>query len=155
MIFITAYPRYAVQAFALDAVHYLLKPVDRDKLFPALDRAMGQRAQRRGRALLLPGDGGMTRVFEGDILCCEALNHQITVHTLTGRFSFWGALDALEPALGPNFFRCHRSYLVNLNHVAELRPGYGVVTGGGRVLIARRKQRDFARRLLDACQGGG
>lgn len=52
------------------------------------------------------------------------------------------------------FFRCHRSYLVNLDYVVGKEPGMALLADGGRVYVARRKQQEFAMRLLEWCRKG-
>lgn len=153
VVFITAYPQYVFQAFDLDAVHYLLKPVNSEKLFPVLDKAVKRAVSREEQTVLFTNGTGSVKIPMADILYLEALDHQITVHTVTGCFRFFGTLDAAQEKLDERFFRCHRSYLVNMSRVTKRRPGTAVVVGGDEVLISRRKQREFARRLLDVCKG--
>ena len=87
-----------------------------------------------------------------EILYCEVFDHRIIIHTLDESFRLFDTLDALEQRLDARFFRCHRSYLVNMDAVINKSDGYALVTGGHQVLIARRKQQEFTRRLLNACR---
>jgi len=153
VIFITAYREYVFQAFDLDAVHYILKPVTTKKLFPALDKAI-KRASSNEKTLLITNGISASRIPIKDILYCEALNHQITVHTLTDQYQFFGTLDALCDKLDDRFFRSHRSYLVNMDHVVDKEPGFAIMSGGDKILIARRKQQEFTKRLLEVCRKG-
>lgn len=154
LIFVTAYPEYALGAFDLDAVNYLLKPVKREKLHAALDRAL-ERASRESRNSLLLSHGDRSvRIFAPDILYCEAFGHRVTVHTLSGEYGFPGTLETLEGELGGGFFRCHKSCLVNLEHVTGLGRGFAGLLGGARVSVSRRRQAELARRLLALCRGG-
>lgn len=132
VIFITAYPQYVFQAFDLDAIHYILKPVTAEKLFPVLDKAVKRAAAQVEKTILLTNGAGSAKISIGDILYCEALDHQITVHTITDRFQFFGTLDSMEEKLDDRFFRCHRSYLVNMDRVIGRKPGLAVVAGGAR-----------------------
>ena len=153
VIFITAYQQYVFQAFDLDAVHYLLKPVTAEKLLPILDKAVKRAAAQAEKTILLTNGTVSARIPTGDILYCEALDHQITVHTTTGCFQFFGTLDAMQEKLADSrFFRCHRSYLVNMYRIIGRKQGTAIVAGGDEVLVARRKQREFAQRLLDTCR---
>lgn len=154
VIFITAYQKYVFQAFDLDAVHYILKPVTAEKLFPALDKAIQRLSSDNGKTILVSNGTSASRIPLRDILYCDALDHQITVHTLAGTFQFFGSLDAVQEQLDSRFFRCHRSYLVNLDHVIEKQPGFAILDGGDKILIARRKQQEFTRRLLEICRKG-
>lgn len=154
VIFITAFQKYVFQAFDLDAVHYILKPITTEKLFPALDKALKRILPDHGKTFFAVNGSHASRIPFRDILYCEALDHRITLHTKTGPFQFFGTLDAVQNKLDNRFFRCHRSYLVNLDFVLEIKPGLAVITGGGKVPVSRRKQRDFLQRLLTFCREG-
>ena len=154
VIFITAFQKYVFQAFDLDAVHYILKPVSEEKLFSALDKAIKRIASNNGETLLITNGTSASRVPLKDILYCEAMNHQITVHTLTEQIQFFGTLDAMQEKLDDRFFRCHRSYIVNMNHVIDKRLGSAIMEGGDYILIARRKQQEFTKRMLEICRKG-
>lgn len=152
VIFITACPQYVFQAFDLDAIHYILKPVAAEKLFPVLDKAVKRAVSHREKTVLFTNSTGSVRIPMGDILYLEALDHQVTVHTMTDCFQFFGTLDAVQEALDARFFRCHRSYLVNMTRVTARQPGAATVASGDEILISRRRQQEFARRLLDICR---
>ena len=154
VIFITAYPQYVFQAFDLDAVHYILKPVSAEKLFPAIDKAVKRVSSDCGKTLLITSGTRASRVPLRDILYCEAMDHQITIHTPAETFQFFGTLDAVQERVDDRFFRSHKSYLVNMDHIVEKQTDFAIVDGGDRVLIARRKQREFTQRLLDTCRKG-
>lgn len=154
VIFITAYQKYVFRAFDLDAVHYILKPVSAQKLFPALDKAVKRISSDNSKTLLVTNGTSASRIPLKSILYCEALDHQITVHTLTGQFQFFGTLDSVQDKLDGRFFRSHRSYLVNMDHVIDKQAGFAIVTGGDKVLIARRKQQEFTQQLLEICRKG-
>ena len=154
VIFITSYQKYVFQAFDLDAVHYILKPISASKLFSALDKAVKRVSSNNNKTLLVTNGTSASRIPLQSILYCEALNHQITVHTLTEQFQFFVTLDSIQDKLDDRFFRSHRSYLVNMDHVVDKQPGFAIVTGGDKVLIARRKQQEFTQYLLEICRKG-
>lgn len=141
VIFATAYDRYALEAFEANAVSYLLKPINRERLAQAVERACklkanesrtaaeGHRlrqltaaapplqqivARRRDRFVLLPLDQ----------ICCFELSGG-TVHVKTESDGYWTdyQLNDLEARLpDPPFFRAHRSVIVNLQKVKEIAP---------------------------------
>lgn len=154
VVFITAYPAFVFRAFDVDALHFIVKPVTAETLFPVLDKAVRRIASDSGKTLPVSNGIRAVRIPLRDILFCDALNHRITVHTQADAFSFSGTLDAVQDQLDDRFFRCHRSFLVNLDHIAAVQPGSAVVTGGGEVPVARRKQRELAGRLLGTCRKG-
>lgn len=153
IIFITSYRKYVFQAFDIDAVHYILKPVSDEKLSSALNRAVKRADSESGKALLAADKDSQTRVLFREIIFCEVFDHQILVHTMTKEYTMFGTLDSLEKELDSRFFRCHRSYLVNMEFVMDKGDGYADMAGGRRVLISRRRQKEFMKRLLRSCRG--
>lgn len=152
VVFITSYREYVFRAFDLDAVHYLLKPITTETLYEAVDRAVRRGEYTGEKTILLTKAGRTFRIPVRDILYCEVFDHQIFVHTLTESFQTSGTLESFEKKLDSRFFRCHRSYLVNMDAVVEKAEGMAVVAGGGKVLISRRKQQEFANQLLKVCR---
>ena len=75
VIFITAYEKYVFQAFDVDAVHYLLKPVEEERFFSAMEKAVGRAALCSDRAILLMNQDLNTKIFIRDILYCEVFDH--------------------------------------------------------------------------------
>jgi DNA-binding LytR/AlgR family response regulator len=138
MVFITGFPDFIAEGYEVSALHYLMKPVDRDKLFSVLDRA----ATNLGKAerwILLPSGDGQTRVRLDRILYAEAFGHDLTVHTEDGDFAFRKTIGAWEAELGPEagFVRCHRSVLVNLRYVSKIMRTDVVLDNGTVLPLAR------------------
>ena len=148
IIFVTSYREYAVEAFDANAVHYLVKPVTEERLFSALDRAVNQTEQVDNQSLTLIKSGKTQVIFIRDILYCEVFNHQVRIHTVHGTYDYFGTLDMLETKLDERFFRCHRSFVVNMSCVAGQEKGVAILTNGEKIFISRRKQTDFMQRLL-------
>lgn len=155
VIFITAYEEYVFQAFDVDAIHYILKPVEKDKFFSAMEKAVRRTGAHNNKALLLMKNDLNAKIFTKDILYCEVYDHKIFLDTIYGRFSYTGTLDSLEKQLGSDFFRCHRSYIVNMSHVLDRDGQVVTMAGGERILVSRRKKREFERRLLEMCRREG
>lgn len=149
IIFVTSYREYAVEAFDANAVHYLVKPVTEERLFLALDRAVNQTEQMDNQSLTLMKSGKTQVIFIRDILYCEVFNHQVRIHTVHGTYDYFGTLDMLEAKLDERFFRCHRSFVVNMSCVAGQEKGVAILTNGEKIFISRRKQTDFIQRLLN------
>ena len=148
IIFITFYEKYALDAFDVDAVHYLIKPVSDDRLYLALDRAIDRLKQMDHKMLTLV-KAGKTRIIDiHDILYCEVFNHQVLIHTTQDNYDYSGSLDMLENELDGGFFRCHRSYIINMRCVIGREEGVAIISSGDRILVSRRKQTEFMQKLL-------
>jgi two-component system LytT family response regulator len=151
VIFVTAYDRYALQAFDVHALDYLLKPFSEDRFRAALGRALARIEQgdpddvaRRIRALLedvgaraeataraprhldrlpIKGDGRITFVAATDVDWIEALGNYARIHVGRSSHLVRETMTGLEAKLDPEtFLRIHRSTLVNIARCRELRP---------------------------------
>jgi two-component system, LytTR family, response regulator len=131
LVFVTAFDRYALQAFDTAAVDYLLKPVAPDKLERALQRLRAARSAARPQArqpssapqTLLIGDRGATHVVRcADIDHLRAADNYVEVHFHGRQLLMRRTLAALLADLGPGFARCHRSAAVALAAVAAVLP---------------------------------
>lgn len=92
---------------------------------------------------------GKTRIIDiHDILYCEVFNHQVLIHTTQDTYDYPGSLDMLENELDGGFFRCHRSYIINMRCVIGREEGVAIISSGDRILVSRRKQTEFMQKLL-------
>src|SRR6478736_1524127 len=146
VVFVTAHDDHAIQAFTVDALDYLLKPVSEERL---------ARRVTAGELLKVPvSQDGETRLLDAeDVLYVEADGDHCWVHVAGERLASQRSMRELEDALPATvYFRIHRSYLVNLRRVVALEtvaPGRsGVRLGDGTVLeVARRQTRALKQHL--------
>ncbi len=154
VVFVTAHEEHAVDAFELRAVDYVLKPVREDRLAEAVRRVV----EGAGR-VAEPGDeqipverGGVTRfVNRSDITYVEAHGDYARLHTATDAHLLRSPLSALEEEWGPaGFVRIHRSLLVSLAHIDEVRMEAGrcTVSVAGHDLVVSRRHTPQLRELL-------
>jgi Response regulator of the LytR/AlgR family len=121
IFFATNSNSYAIKGYEVQALHYLLKPVDEEKIASALDRAM-QVLKKRDKSVQVQNRQGSYRVSLGDIVYAESSARILTLHMRSGELlSYYDRLDNLERACGDSrFLRCHKSYLVNLDYVHSI-----------------------------------
>ncbi len=146
IIFTTAYDQYAVEAFEVNAVDYLLKPIDKSRLQISLDRvrrlvesrrgagaridaeAFPQSAPRTGARtkLLVKQAGRLFLVDSEDVIYATIDDGLITiVATMIEGQSNYRTIEELQSSLDPaSFWRAHRSYLVNINKIKEVVPWF-------------------------------
>ncbi len=148
IIFITSYGEYALDAFEIDAVHYLLKPVTQEHLYSALDRAVYRLEQADNKSLIFEKAGKTQVIPLHDILYGEVFNHQIYIHTVQGTYDYPGTLNGLEKELDERFFRCHRSVILNMRHIVGQEKGMAMISNGDKLFVSRRKQAEFMEKLL-------
>ena len=125
IVFVTAHAEYAVEAFAVEAFDYLLKPIDPDRLARVVER-LRERSQENvvqapAKVPVVGGSGGTELLDRDQIHFVQADGDYSRVHTYDRSYLSTASLGELEERLGPRFARIHRSYLVNLAKVAGVR----------------------------------
>lgn len=159
VVFVTAHDHYAAKAFDTDAVDYLLKPVEPERLARAIERlraqlqAPGQRRAQPAPSQLLIADLGRVHVVRvADIAWLEAADNYVVVHHARGAPLMRRTLAGLLADLGPGFVRTHRGAAVALAQVAQLQrlsKGDAVVLlrGGAQVPCSRQYRAALVARL--------
>lgn len=145
IIFVTAYDSYAIRAFELHAIDYLLKPVETERLESSLNRirkllgsdhdisaslkAMkemlgGYREHRCGKVITVCKDEKFYPVSIEKIKYAYADDKRTYLVTTSGKFTYKNTLHHLEELLPENFIRTHRSYIVNINYIKDIEPWF-------------------------------
>ena len=160
LVFVTAFDEHAIKAFELNAVDYLLKPYDRDRLRKTLDRLRGRgagaspaavRAARTqagtSERLLVPVGEGLQLIAADSIHWLEADDNYVHVHTAQARYLLRRTLADLLAQLGEQrFARIHKSTAVNVAEIRSLAPlfkgDHEITLRGGAVLRLSRRFKD-------------
>jgi two-component system LytT family response regulator len=171
-VFVTAYDEFALRAFEVEAIDYLLKPFEEERFRKAFERALGRIEARtkdagqiaRVLARALPGDAFLQRqvVRDGgrllfvnvkDILWLSAQENYVEIHTLSGTHLIRDSLSHLEGRLDSGkFARFHRSENVNIDSIQELKSwSHGdyivLLKNGTRLRLSRRYQHRLLHRF--------
>jgi two-component system LytT family response regulator len=167
IVFVTAYDEHAVKAFDLNAVDYLLKPYDKERLLKSLTRVRERLGDRQSRApavvtaraqtnssdrLLVPEGERLQLIDSGSIDWLEADDNYVHVHAASRKYLLRRTLQDLLAQLGEQrFVRIHKSAAVNISAIASLTPlfkgDYEVSLRNGHALRLSRRYKDalFAR----------
>jgi DNA-binding LytR/AlgR family response regulator len=163
VVFVTAHDEHAVAAFELDAVDYVLKPVRDDRLAEAVRRlvvATSAAVEDEDEENIPVELGGVTRfVSRSEVLYAEAHGDYARLHTADGSHLIRTPLATLEVDWrDAGFVRIHRSLLVSLAHVDEVRVDAGrcsVLVGGTELTVSRRHTRELRDVLVRQARPGG
>lgn len=163
IIFITAYNNYASQAFKLSALDYLLKPLSIDELLNALDRFRQKRLKsaspattaspEKSERIAVPSGNNIVFIELADVLYFQAEGSYTEILMLDGkRLTVSRTLKNFEEALEQNsqFFRCHKSHIVNLDHLSQYVKsdgGYVVLKNGEMLPISADKSSALLERV--------
>lgn len=118
IVFITGYSDYIAEGYEVAALHYLMKPVDRDKLMQVLDRAVDRRRQEE-RCLLLEAGGEMVRIPFYEIRYLDVRQNYVTIHAKTDH-TVKRTLGEFEKELDERFFRAGRAMILNLKCIRRV-----------------------------------
>lgn len=164
IVFTTAYNEYAIRAIRHSALDYLLKPVDKDELIQAVNRAKEHKTlkaslriqklldmldtKQKSKRLALPTAEGLVMVNTQDIMYCKGEGPYCNFYfnnnkTLLISKTLKEAEDALQ---GDDFCRIHNSYLVNLTYIQKYIRGEGgevILTNGISLPVSRTRKQDF------------
>lgn len=162
IIFASAYDRFAIQAFKFSAIDYLLKPVEAQGLTEACSRLKEEdrysEISKKLEVLLqnrhsfekiaLPTMDGITFVKIRDIIRCESDNNYTNIFINNGKKMVVSrTLKEYEDMLTPfNFFRIHKSHLINLSYLQKYRKGEGgfvIMEDGAELEVSRRRKEEF------------
>ncbi len=153
VVFVTAHDRHAVEAFRVRALDYLVKPIDDERFAQALERAV-EAADASAAAPVepfrVPSRGRVALVPQGEVDWIEAQGDYACLHAGPRDFLVRETMTSLERRLDPRFLRIHRSAIVNVERVRELRSrengDYLVfLEGGGELRLSRTRRQAVAR----------
>jgi len=147
IIFITGYMDYILDGYDVEALHYLLKPVDNTKLFAALDKA-AEKLAYADRAIFIPHAAEFLRLPLAAITHIEVMHNHTTIHA-NQSYTIKKPLRELEKSLDSSFFRCGRSFIVNLRHIQRVTKGEIHLKNGNIIPLARGFYTDLNRAIID------
>jgi two-component system LytT family response regulator len=170
IIFVTAYDHYAIKAIKFSAIDYILKPVDPEELVNAVSRFESQHENKQSldkkfKTLLsnvkpenklkkvgIPDGDGLIFINLADIIRCDSDgNYTYFILTSGKKIIVSRTLGEYEQMfMDDNFFRVHRSHLINLEHVKKYikgEGGYVIMSDNSQVEVSRRNKNEFLEKL--------
>jgi two-component system, LytTR family, response regulator len=166
VVFVTAYDQYAIKAIKFSALDYLLKPIDMDELEKAIQKHKSTKSQERVekqkiknlieniksenhiRKIAVPDGNGLIFIPLKNIVRCESDGNYTIIYQKEGKKIVASRTlgDFDDMFSGENFFRIHRSHLINLEHLVKYvkgEGGYVEMSDGSKAEVSRRKKSDF------------
>lgn len=144
IIFITAYEQYVFDAFDVEPLHYLVKPLDEQKLKGVVERAI-KKCEQAYEQQTFTIQVGQERVILNiaDLYFAEVQGRNITLHLANETLTYSGRMAHLEQQLQGAFFRSHRSYIVHFKHIRRYDQTTITFTNGKIAYIARNRYKPF------------
>ncbi len=143
LIFITNLIQYAVSGYEVDALDYIVKPVNYFDFALKFRRAVGRIPKETGSKLTITCDVGLVTLDTQNIEYIESVGHHVVYHTFNGQYTQYNSLKNLESTLEKQgFFRCNSCYLVNLKYVTAIK-GYQVQLSTCTLKISQHRKKQF------------
>ncbi len=145
LVFITVLKEMVFQSFEVQAYDYLVKPVD-DKQFEKTMERLYASMQNASEGSLLVQKGYEGRIIrEDEIVFCEIIDRKIYLNLASGEVvDYYERIENLETKLNNRFYRCHRSYLINLKHLKGYKNGTACMDNGKEIPVSRLRSREFS-----------
>ena len=149
LIFITVLKEMVFSSFEVQAYDYLLKPVEEKQFEKTMERLYAS-MRSAGEDSMLIQKGYEGRIVQKDeIIFCEIMDRKIYLNLTSGEvLDYYEQIENLETKLGSHFFRCHRSYLINLKHLKGYKNGTAYMDNGREVPVSRLRSKEFSGVIL-------
>lgn len=148
ILFVTGYDEYMPQGYEVSAIHYLVKPVSKEKLFQVLDR-LQDNVKREKKFLFKTGETAIS-LPASKIWYVEACAHKCVLYTEDAHYELRRSITEIEEYLMEDaqkgtsaFMRCHRSYLVNLQHISGIAKNELITDNGNRLPVSRNAYKEI------------
>ena len=149
IIFITILKEMVFDSFEVRAFDYLLKPLKEKEFEHTMERLLSVLKRADERKLLIQRGNEDYIVSFDAIRYCEVIDRKIYLHLDSGEImDYYGRMNDLVEKLDARFYRCHRSYLINLWYLESYQKGFVHMTGGDKIPVSRSHCREFSQVVL-------
>ena len=155
VVYITGYVEYCTPVYQTEHVYFLVKPVRQEDVDAALDRALENLDALAPRRLAIRSGGKTRLVPVQQVAFVESNLRKVRVCLADGEsLETYATLAGLLKKLPPTFVQCHKSFLVNMDHIAELRPDCVVLQSGDTVPISQARRKATREAFLSYARAG-
>lgn len=156
LVFVTNMAQFAVKGYEVDAVDFIVKPLDYASFYMKMKRVMRYITRMSPKQITVKRDKSIIRLDTRRLLYVEVCGHNLEYHTEEELIVARGGLSALEDELrDSNFARCNNCYLVNLACVKKVTGTSVELTDGSLLKMSRTKKKEFMDRMAVFLGGGG
>lgn len=149
IIFMTTSKDHALDAFEVDAMQYLVKPLDYDKIKHIFDK-MQKLFSENMRYIEVPSNGLSVKILLKDIYYIEVYNKTCLIHTSLDTIKTYTPLSKLWELLdGSSFLKCHRSYIVNMFYIDDILQNDLLLKNGDKIPISKEAYSDIKQTYSD------
>lgn len=149
IIFITAMTDYIYEGFQLNAINYLLKPYEEEKLYDCLNKAMEQ-CNKQDSYLLLRVEKEIVKIKKDHIIRVESEGHYLNIFTGEQSYRIKRSMKEMESVLiEDNFFKISRSDILNLYSITRITPKEVSLMNGEKILVPKGRHREISEAFMN------
>lgn len=141
VIYVTGYVEFCTRVYRTEHVYFLAKPVEQDDFNDALDKALDKLEGLGALSLAVRSDGNVKLVQPGAIGYVESDRRKVRIHVGSEVLETYSTLTGLAEQLPPSFIQCHKSFLINMDHIVEMNKDNLVLHSGEVVPISQKKRK--------------
>ncbi|MCR5079496.1 MAG: LytTR family DNA-binding domain-containing protein [Bacilli bacterium] len=154
LIFVTNLVQYAQKGYEVDAIAYLVKPIQYYDFSLVFQKALDVYIALERRDFNIKTATGMVRVSTDKLMYVEIVRHRLYYHLVDDTLEVTGVLNKAEEELKKfGFLRCNQCYLINPRFITSIK-GYDIMVGGTKLLISRPRKNSFMEELAQWYAGG-
>lgn len=157
IIFVTSFKEYVFEAFDVSALQYLLKPVSQEKISSILSKVLCEtHSDEINNLYIIIKKGKDTiKILLDKIYFFEVQNRIIIIHTKDSIIEYYDKISNIENSIPKNnFFRCHRSYIVNLKYIKKFCKTEILLDNDEKILLSKNKYSEFSEAFLKYLKRG-
>ena len=149
LIFITVLKEMVFQSFEVQAYDYLVKPIEEECFEKTMERLFSAMQNAKDASLLVQKGYESNIIAFDDIVFCEIIDSDISLHLKTEEvIDYYDSIENLETKLDGRFFKCHRSYLINLSHLKSYKNGMAYMINDKQIPVSRLRSKEFSSVVL-------
>lgn len=149
IIFITSLIEYALEGYKVRAYRYLVKPVKYKDIKENIINCIKE-VEIKNKYILIKKQGHQIKLDINEITYIEVQKETITIHTLNGVYKINGTMNNIEKEIDcSRFFRCHKSFLVNLEHVKIIKQYVAILENNEEVPVSRYRFKEIKDKFFD------
>lgn len=150
IIFVTCSKDFAIEAYSVRAYNYLLKPIMKMQVIETVDSAIRHILEKEDRYLILPTVEGLSKIKLQDIYYIECVARKTLIVMKDERFICTYNINTMEEKLDTmGFVRCHRSFIINLKYVSNLKVGSILMENNEEILLSKYRQKEVRSRFTE------
>ena len=155
LIFTTILKEMVFQSFEVQAYDYLVKPIEKKQFDRTMERLLASMQEDGEKKLLVQKGYDTSVIFFDEIVYCEIIGRKVYLHLASSEvIDFYDRIENLEKRLDSRFYRCHRSYLINMNYLRGYKDSVARMKGNIEIPVSRLRSKEFSSVILQYMKNG-